>query len=251
MLSIECDIPKSTIHAMLNTLAARRFVTYHGAGKGWAAGPRLGELSHDATLLIHGVAVLEACASLKGELTPTQLARAADLPLPIARRALATLAERGLLHESEEGRFSLGLRLVSLASRIDWLDRLRIVARPTLTRLRDTTLETANLVVRDGDHALYVDQVPSRYALRHIGWVGQRIPLQRTATGAALADPGTAVVMTDAVEDGVTAIACALPEGSEAAALSITAPTFRMSGSSVRRACEMLERAASELAAAI
>jgi len=251
VLAAECGIPKSTIHAMLNTLAARRFASYQGAAHGWLPGPRLGELTQDATLLIHGVAVLEAFETVEGEITSTQVARAADLPLPIARRAMATLTERGLLHKSDDGRFSLGLQIASLASRIDWLDRMRIAARPILTRLRDTTLETANLVVRDGDHALYVDQVPSRFSLRHTSWVGQRIPLAYTATGAALESPGTAVVMTDAIEAGVTAIACALPASRGDAALSITAPTFRMNSARVRRACGVVERAVRELSATI
>jgi len=249
ILAVECHIPKSTIHVILNTLQSRRFVAYHGAKQGWMLGPRIGELTREAPLLLHGLAVLDTFRTSGGEQTPTQVARSSDLPLPVARRTLALLAEQGMLEKVDSERFSLGLQIVSLASNIRWLDRLRTAAHPILIRLRDATMETANLVVRDGHHALYVDQVESRYSLRHSGWAGQRIPLSCTATGRAMDNPGIAVAVTDAIEAGVTAIACALPKGEKQTALSITAPTFRMTSAAIRNACSMLERAAAELAA--
>ena len=54
-------------------------------------------------------------------------------------------------------------------------------------RLRDATSETANLIILDGDHAIYIDQVESSYALRHSGWVGRRVPLAGTALAALVA----------------------------------------------------------------
>jgi IclR family acetate operon transcriptional repressor len=108
-----------------------------------------------------------------------------------------------------------------------------------LAGLRDATGETANLIVRDGDELVYLDQVESPHALRHAGWVGRRLPLAEGAASAALAerDVGTEVrVARDAVELGVTAVACRLRAAQPSAALSVTAPTARM-GSRRLAAC--------------
>ena len=163
-------------------------------------------------------------------------------------RILPSLVESDLLHADAAGTYSLGLELVSLASRVGWVDRLRIAARAHLMRLRDATQETANLIVLDGDHAIYVDQVESPYALRHSGWVGRRVPLAGTATGAAFEDPGTAHTMADAVENGVTAIACTIDISDYDAAVGITAPSWRIEEFGVPRTEQMVEAVSREIA---
>jgi DNA-binding IclR family transcriptional regulator len=165
----------------------------------------------------------------------------------MVERMLPFLVESDLLHEEPDGSYTLGLELVGLASRVGWVDRLRIACRPHLVRLRDATQETANLIVRDGDHALYIDQVESRYALRHSGWVGRRVPLQGTATGAAFADRSTSHVVADAVELGVTAVTCVVDVADEEVAVGITAPSWRVQEFGVWRVQSMVEAVAREI----
>ncbi len=147
-----------------------------------------------------------------------------------------------------DGTYSLGLELVGLASRVGWVDRLRLGARAHLVRLRDATQETANLIVLDGDHAIYVDQVESPYALRHSGWVGRRVPLAGTATGAAFQDRARAHVASNAVEQGVTAIVAAIDLPGYDAAVGITAPTWRIEEFGLARGAAMVEAVAREIA---
>jgi DNA-binding IclR family transcriptional regulator len=118
-----------------------------------------------------------------------------------------------------------------------------------LAALRDGTGETANLVVRDADEAVYLDQVESVHALRHAGWAGRRIALDRGAAASALRGADGPQVARDAVEVGVTAIACRVPLAAEpAAAVSVTAPTARMTGRRLTLGCTAVKRAANELA---
>jgi DNA-binding IclR family transcriptional regulator len=130
---------------------------------------------------------------------------------------------------------------------VGWVDRLRIAARTHLVRLRDATSETANLIVLDGDHAIYVDQVESSYALRHSGWVGRRVPLAGTATGAAFENRTTSHVAKDAVEAGVTSIVCAIDLPGDEAAVGVTAPSWRIEEFGVVRAQRMVEAVAREI----
>ncbi len=122
------------------------------------------------------------------------------------------------------------------------------MCHPHLIRLRDATQETANLVLLDGDHALYIDQIESRYSLRHSGWVGRRVPLQDTAVGAAFADRSKAHVAADKVEMGVTGIVQALALSEGDAAVSVSGPTWRLKEFGLSRARQMVEAVARETA---
>ena len=228
IIASSCRIPRSSTYGLLNLLRERRFVTYRTDERAWSLGSAAFELSAEAPLFAHGLAVLRAFATSSRGLTVQQIATGAGMSRVTVTRILPYLVESDLLHADPDGTYSLGLELVSLASRVGWVDRLRIAARMHLVRLRDATGETANLIILDGDHAIYVDQVESSYALRHSGWVGRRVPLAGTATGSAFEDRSTSHVAKDAVENGVTAIACAIDLAGDDAAVGITAPSWRI-----------------------
>ena len=228
IIASSCNIPRSSTYGLLNLLRERRFVTYRVDERAWSLGSAAFELSADAPLFAHGLAVLRAFATSTRGLTVQQIATGAGMSRTAVTRILPHLVESDLLHADPGGSYSLGLELVSLASRVGWVDRLRVAARIHLVRLRDATAETANLIVLDGDHGIYVDQVESSYALRHSGWVGRRVPLQGTATGAAFDDRTTSHVAKNAVETGVTSLVCAIELADQAAAVGITAPSWRI-----------------------
>lgn len=249
IVSYECNIPKSSAYSLLNLMCARRFVTYHKNERAWTLGARVFELSGDAPLLAHALAIFRAFERGNHRLDPYEIAKRSQLSFTTVARILPVLEESRLLARSDHERYGLGLHLVSLAARVGDLDRLRIVARPAMTELRNATGETANLVVLDNDCAMYIDQVESRQALRFTGWVGRQIPLDTSATGAAFSGALGPQVVRGTVEDGVTAIACSIPGAHDPpAALSLTGPSFRLEGDSLRRATGAVERAANVVA---
>ena len=88
----------------------------------------------------------------------------------------------------------------------------------------------------------------SSYALRHSGWVGRRVPLAGTATGAAFEDRTRSHVAATRSRPGVTAIACAIDLPGDDAAVSITAPSWRIEEFGIARAQQMVEAVAREIA---
>jgi IclR family transcriptional regulator, acetate operon repressor len=246
-IGLECGIPKSSLHNLLKLMKTRRLVTHHPNDKTWSLGPRVSELTPEAPLLVHALAVLRAFSGSAGALTVRDISQRSELPHRVVQRVVPVMQEADLLWVQPDGSYRLGLELFSLAAQVAWVDRLRVQSRPVLTQLRDSTRETANLAVMDGDQAIYVEQVESRQALRYGGWLGRRIPIDGTALGAALRDPGTVHARDGAVEEGVMAIACGIEGTFPPAAVSLLAPSWRIERWGLDSAGRLVAAAARQL----
>ncbi len=190
----------------------------------------------DVQSVARAAALLRALGDAGAPVPVRALAAATGLPAATVSRLLATLERAGLVARDEAGTYALGLGLVALAARVPAIESLRRVAGPLLAELRDATGETASLLVQVGDDALYVEQAQSAHVLRLAGWAGRRIPLAGTAAGAALAAGDGPRVAVDAVEAGVTAVACAIAGSTPPAALSVAGPSSRLAGPALARA---------------
>lgn len=245
-----CGIPRSSLYKMLRVLEQRGYLVCLPGDAGWTSGQRLLDLRSDSLLFVHGMVVLEALERGGGRLSAEEIAGASELPPDLVERILVALAGHGLVMPGYDGTFGLGLRFVSMASRVGWAERLQLAARHVLVRLRDETEETASLMVEDAGQALYLDQVESHFDLRCRGWVGRRVPLQGTSVGAAFADDTRPHVVKDAVEPGVTAVSCAIAGLDPRAGVNVIGPTWRLEQRGIEGVAELVQAAATELAGA-
>ena len=109
------------------------------------------------------------------------------------RRLLVGLVEIGFAAVDDDGRISLGGRLLGLGS----ADAAQIATtfRPTLERVAELTGETVDLSILRAGQMWFIDQIESGHRLRAVSAVGDRFPLHDTANGkAALALLGAAEV---------------------------------------------------------
>lgn len=161
----------------------------------------------------------------------TAAAGATGLTPTTALRYLRALEARGYVDREESGDFSAGPTILRIAASLrggNLLDRLTGTAQPHLDALAAATGESTYLAVSDGRTGTYVATAESRRAIRHVGWIGQDVTLDRSALGAALADPGTTATRTGAVEADITAMSRALPtNGKLGIAVSIVGPEHR------------------------
>lgn len=182
----------------------------------------------------------------------TAAAEASGLTPTTALRHLRALEARGYVTR-DDGRFWAGPTFSRLAASVREggpLDRLLAVAQSHLEALAADTGESTYLAIGDGRVATYVAAAESDRAIRHVGWIGQTVPLDGTAVGAALATPGTTIVRTGAVEPDITAISLGLAggagSGSEvgdhlAAAVSVIGPAHRLDRRAATAAASALE----------
>lgn len=129
--------------------------------------------------------VLE-CLSSKRSAGLEELSREAGLAKPTAYRFLLTLQELGYVRRAEDDRWAMTLKLFNVGSRaLDHLD-LYSAARPIAESLAEALGETIHMGVLEGDSAVYVLKIESRYTIRMYSRVGRRIPLYCTAIGKVL-----------------------------------------------------------------
>lgn len=117
----------------------------------------------------------------------SDLAAELNLGKSTVSRLLTTLAAEGYVRKDPETRkYSLGLRILSIASAL--ASNLQIVreARPILQQLVQETDESAQLAELDGDRLIYVDQVKCRNPIRIYAHVGRINPIHATSLGRLL-----------------------------------------------------------------
>jgi DNA-binding IclR family transcriptional regulator len=137
--------------------------------------------------VVRALTLLDALGDSRGEVGVAELSKRIGFHVSTAHRLLATLVVHGYARQSPDtGRYALGAKAFHLAeSYLAQMD-LRRVVRPGLERLGQETGETANLVIRDGREALYLDKVESPQSLRIFSRIGRRAPLHCTAAGKVI-----------------------------------------------------------------
>lgn len=135
--------------------------------------------------LSRGLAVLEVLASAESPLTSNEVAKKLDLNRSVTYRLLHTLEAHDLVKMGMDGRFSLGLSLVSLARRVQ--SDLRMSAYPILKELASETGGTAILNAADGDEVVILLSVePPNAEVRLSLREGLRRPLYKGSPGIAI-----------------------------------------------------------------
>ncbi|MGH2350850.1 MAG: IclR family transcriptional regulator, partial [Chloroflexota bacterium] len=146
-----------------------------------------GQRSGSIQSVERAVAVLKLFGEAESELGVSELARRLKLHKSTVSRLLSTLEAGGFVQQDpRNGRYRLGLQLATLAGLALTQYELRDVARPLLQELAATSGETTTLSVLDGTEAVNIDQVLAPHPVKHLGWIGRRLPLHCTAAGKPL-----------------------------------------------------------------
>jgi IclR family transcriptional regulator, acetate operon repressor len=195
-------------------------------------------------------------------MTFTELSAATGLAKSTTSRLLLALERNGLVRRDDHGRFLPGEMFVSFAWRGGAEAGLVAVAQPFLERLGKATGETINLGVASAGQVEQIAQVDSTYFIGGTNWVGLSVPLHCSALGKVLLAYGTAqpqdklerrtdktitseaalraelagvrargyAITDEELEPGLIAVAAPVHgfDGAVVAALSVSAPTTRM-----------------------
>ena len=205
---------------------------------------------------ISGVGVVDKAVGVlaaleRGPQSLADLVAATGLSRATAHRLAVALEVHGLVRRDEDGRFTLGLRLIGLGHAAaeaipGWLD-----ARPALAWLQEQTGESVQLYVRDHDVRVCVESLEAPHELRTIVPVGARLPLDRGSGGRVLRD-GAASDWVESVEErqaGVASVSAPVvdPSGRVVAAVSVSGPVDRTTRAPGRRYGDAVAEAAGRI----
>jgi IclR family transcriptional regulator, pca regulon regulatory protein len=156
--------------------------------------------------LARGLDVIACFDARRPTMTLSEVAVAADLARPTARRLLLTLAELGYVRVSDQG-FGLTPKVLGLGMAYVSSLGLWDLARPHLEALVARTGESSSMAQLDGSDIVYVARVavPKIIALRVE--IGTRFPAVRTSQGkvllAALGEEAVAAALAEPSRSGL------------------------------------------------
>ncbi len=141
---------------------------------------------HGEPVLDRAFRILACFGPGRRTLSLTSLSTRAGLPKATAFRLAAKLTEWGALERTETGEYTVGLRLLEVASLAPRGHGLRATALPYMEDLHHATGQHVLLAVRDGPEAVLVERLSARGAGRVMYRVGGRMPLHSTGVGLVL-----------------------------------------------------------------
>ncbi|MDX8148811.1 IclR family transcriptional regulator [Lentzea sp. BCCO 10_0061] len=130
--------------------------------------------------------LLDAFDADRRELTLSDLARRADLPLSTTHRLMQELCAWGAVERGTDGLYRIGLRLWELGSLAPRGPGLREAALPFLEDLSRVTRENVQLAVREGTEVVFVERIASSGSVPVLTRVGDRFALTVTGVGLVL-----------------------------------------------------------------
>ncbi|MEQ0564296.1 IclR family transcriptional regulator [Amycolatopsis sp. NEAU-NG30] len=194
--------------------------------------------------------------------TVKDLTAASGLAKTTVLRLVATCEQRGLLWTRPDGRITVGPGMLRWAQLANSAWQLPEPVRQVLRELAAGCGETVNLYVRSSSVLVCVAQQEGTRAIRHVGRVGDELPLDCGAAGQVLGggtagaasvaapvhDGGTpsAAVSHGQPEAGASSVAAPVHdgEGRVLAALTLTGPAGRFGDAEVAAFCEAVTAAA-------
>ena len=134
--------------------------------------------------LKRAIAIMRLFSEDEPSLSVAEVSQKLDLHKSTASRILGVLLEEGLLEVNEEnGRYSPGIGLVTLAGVALGQIDVRSAALPSLETLVDLSKETITTSIFQGKETIAVAHTPSPHSIRYAVWIGRRTKLHNTASG--------------------------------------------------------------------
>ncbi len=182
----------------------------------------------------------------------SELVTATGLPRATAHRLATALEAHGLVRRDDEGRFTLGTRLVALGRAATEAFPLAGAAQKALRELRDSTEESVQLFVPEADSRVCIAALQSPHGLRTIVPLGASLPLLGLGSGARVLNGQIgAQGWTESVgerEAGVASVSAPVFDaGVIVAAVSVSGPIERTTKHPGRRYGEAVVAAAQRI----
>lgn len=130
--------------------------------------------------------ILETVRESRSGLALADLARALGLPKPTAYRIIATLESRGYIARNPAGHFQMTRKLFDLQQNESDEQVVLRAAQASMVKLVESCRETVNLGVLDAGEVVVISTIESPQSIRMTSKVGNRRYMHSTALGKVL-----------------------------------------------------------------
>ncbi|MFT4021934.1 MAG: IclR family transcriptional regulator [Acinetobacter sp.] len=135
--------------------------------------------------LTRALEVLDFIAT-HGSCSVSQMQEALNIPKSSLYNILDELCLQNYLSKSDDGHYSLWLKVVELSNQVLEQMDLRAIAKPFLTNLMQATGLVCHLGVLNKGTAYYVLKIESNSSIRVHSYEGKRLALERSGIGKCL-----------------------------------------------------------------
>lgn len=142
---------------------------------------------YNVPALDKALAIIEMLAEQSKPLGVSDICKIVDIPKTSAFFILNTLEGHAYIMKTEEGKYKLGTKFLSISSSILNNMDIREFARPFMQKLLDETGFTVHLAILDLGEALFIDKLENKSFVKFSTYIGQRQPLHVSGVGKALA----------------------------------------------------------------
>jgi len=111
------------------------------------------------------------------ELTFQEIIEISGIPKTSVYRMLQSLEEMGLLEKGADAKYRLGLLFLKFGHLVLGRLDIRKIAYPIMEALHKEVKEAINLIVREGDEAVYIEKIDMYQKVRLYTAIGRRSPL--------------------------------------------------------------------------
>lgn len=111
------------------------------------------------------------------ELTLTEMVQLTGMPKTSVYRLIGSLEEMGFLQKTIRGSYQLGFVFLRFGQLVSQRLSVRNIAKPYMKQLRDTLGQAVNLIIQDGNDAIYIEKMDGDQPVRVYTEIGKRAPL--------------------------------------------------------------------------
>ncbi|MFF2795602.1 IclR family transcriptional regulator [Lysinibacillus xylanilyticus] len=120
------------------------------------------------------------------ELSFQEVIELSGIPKTSAFRMLKSFEEMEFLEKGTDAKYRLGILFLKFGHLVSTRLDVRKIAEPIMNKLHNDVKEAINLIVRDGDDAVYIDKIDTKQKVRLYTAIGRKSPLYAGACPRAV-----------------------------------------------------------------
>lgn len=120
------------------------------------------------------------------ELSFQEIINLSGIPKTSVYRMLATLEELGFLEKGIDAKYRLGLIFLKFGHLVSNRLDIRKIAYPLMNELHNDTKQAINLIIRQGNEAIYIEKIDTQQKVRLYTAIGRKSPLYAGACSRSI-----------------------------------------------------------------